>query len=85
MQKSNINNIVQANLINCLYFCQELNLKPAMSRIKRQILKLYANFKAQSQTSQAFIILIILLLIGILLRWSTVINGIVRGFRFYSE
>ncbi|MBQ0054435.1 MAG: hypothetical protein KBS89_08280 [Bacteroidales bacterium] len=56
-----------------------------MSGIKNQILKLYASFKAQSQTSKTFIILIILLLIGILLRWSTVIDGIVRGFRFYSE
>ncbi len=56
-----------------------------MTDIKRQILKLYSKFKSQSQTSQAFIILIILLIIGILLRWNTVIDGIVRGFRFYSE
>lgn len=52
--------------------------------IKRIFTNFVAEFKNLSPTSKGMIILCILLIIGIILRWDTTIEGIKRGFGFFS-
>ncbi len=42
-------------------------------------------FRAQTPTVQAMLVLMVLLLLGILLRWDAVMEGIRKGFSFYSK
>lgn len=51
---------------------------------KRFFCNFVTKFKEQSPTTKGFIIMIVLLLIGILLRWDTVISEIQRGFSFFD-
>lgn len=51
---------------------------------KRFFRKFVTKFEEQSPTTKGFIIMIVLLVIGILLRWDTVISEIKRGFSFFS-
>lgn len=41
-------------------------------------------YKAQSDTTKAFIWIGLVALIGILLRWDAVVEGVKHGFGFYS-
>ncbi|GEM_PF-5873566 len=52
--------------------------------MKDYIKKIIVKFKEQTPTNQAFIILIIFLLIGIIIRWKTIFEGVKRGFEFYN-
>lgn len=42
-------------------------------------------YKAQSDTTKAFFWIGLVALIGIILRWDAVVEGIRHGFRFYSS
>lgn len=46
--------------------------------------RLKETFDRQSPTVKTFLILIVLLVIGIIIRWDAVMDGISAGFRFYS-
>ncbi len=41
--------------------------------------------KNLSPTSKGFIIIIILLIIGIIIRWNHIIKDVVRGFNYFSN
>lgn len=41
-------------------------------------------YKAQSDTTKAFIWIGLVALVGILLRWDAVVEGVKHGFVFYS-
>ncbi len=47
-------------------------------------MKLMDKFKELSPTTQGMIIIGILLIIGIILRWDEVSQGIISGFKRYS-
>lgn len=47
--------------------------------------KLVADFKKLSPTAQGLIVVSLICLIGILLRWSDVKDGFLRGFDFFSK
>jgi hypothetical protein len=42
-------------------------------------------YKKQSSSTQGFIIIITLLIVGIIIRWEYIINGIIKGFHFFSK
>lgn len=42
-------------------------------------------FQKQTPTARALIVLIPLLILGILIRWPYIIDGIRRGFGFYAK
>lgn len=42
-------------------------------------------YRAQSDTTKAFIWIGLVCLIGIIIRWKAVVAGIARGFQFYSN
>ena len=52
--------------------------------IKRKFAKLAADFKEMTPTGKSMVVLCILLIIGILIRWEATIEGIKRGFGFFS-
>lgn len=35
--------------------------------------------------TKGYILLVVLLVIGIILRWSTVSEGVIKGFKFFSK
>ncbi len=47
--------------------------------------KIVDKFKKLTPNVQGFIILIVLLIIGIIIRWDYVIDNIIRGFKFFSK
>lgn len=53
--------------------------------IKKKIVKLADEFKQLSPTAKGMVVLCIVLIIGILLRWDTTIEGIKQGFGFFSN
>lgn len=53
--------------------------------IKRFFTNLAEKFKAQSPTTQGFIIVGILLIIGIIVRWKFILEEMARGFSFFSK
>lgn len=46
--------------------------------------KLVAEYKKLTPTGKSMVVLSILLIIGILIRWEATIEGIKRGFGFFS-
>ncbi len=46
--------------------------------------RLIEKYKEQTPTMQGFIVLFILLVIGIIIRWNSIIEGIRAGFEFFS-
>jgi hypothetical protein len=52
--------------------------------IKRKIAKLVADYKEMTPTGKSMVILCILLIIGILIRCDATIEGIAKGFGFFS-
>ena len=42
-------------------------------------------FTGLSETQQGYILLIILLVIGIILRWNYIIDNIIKGFDYFSK
>jgi len=42
-------------------------------------------YKKQNDTVKAFIWIALICIIGIILRWDAIIDGITRGFKFYSH
>lgn len=42
-------------------------------------------FSQQSDTTKAFILIIIILIIGIIIRWDYVIDNITKGFEYFSN
>ncbi len=52
--------------------------------IKQKIVNLVEKFKEASPTVQGMIVLIIILVIGIIIRWRSIIEEMLRGFDFYS-
>ena len=53
--------------------------------IKLFFTNLAEKFKAQSPTTQGFIIVAVLLIIGIIIRWRFILEEVMRGFRFFSK
>ena len=47
--------------------------------------KLKERFINLSPTSKGFVIIIVLLIIGILIRWKEIISDVVRGFNYFSK
>jgi len=47
--------------------------------------KLVNGFKSLSPTLQGFIISIVILIIGIILRWNYIIDNIIKGFKYFSK
>ena len=52
--------------------------------IKRKIAKLVAGYKEMTPTGKSMVVLCILLIIGIIIRWEATIEGLARGFGFFS-
>lgn len=52
--------------------------------IKGKITKLADEYKQLSPTAKGMLLLCILLVIGILLRWDSTIEGIKQGFGFFN-
>lgn len=42
-------------------------------------------YRSQTPTVQVMLVLIPLLILGIILRWDTIIEGVRKGFAFYSK
>ena len=42
-------------------------------------------FSGLSETQKGYLILIILLIIGIVLRWNYIIDNIIKGFNYFSK
>ncbi len=55
-----------------------------MIMIKGKFTKLADDFKQLSPTAKGMVLLCIILIIGILLRWDSTIEGIKQGFGFFS-
>lgn len=53
--------------------------------IQRFFTNLVAKLKSQNSTMQCFIILIIFLIIGVILRWKFIIDEAGRGFEFFNK
>lgn len=53
--------------------------------IKEKIAKLADEFKQMSPTAKSMVVLCILLVIGIIIRWDATVEGIMRGFGFFSN
>lgn len=51
---------------------------------KRNFTKFVAEFKNLPPTTKGMVVLCILLIIGIIIRWDATIEGIKRGFGFFS-
>jgi hypothetical protein len=51
---------------------------------KRIFTKLVADFKEASPTVKAFIVIGLLLIIGIILRWDTIVEEVSNGFNFFN-
>lgn len=51
---------------------------------KRFFIKFVTEFKEQTPTVKAFIVLMVILIIGIILRWDTIISEVERGFNYFS-
>jgi len=49
------------------------------------IKKLKEWYNRQSSSTQGFLIIIALLIIGIITRWEHIINGVIKGFNFFSK
>lgn len=50
------------------------------------MLKKFTNtFKNLNPNIQGFVILIVILVIGIILRWNYIIDNIIRGFKYFSK
>lgn len=47
--------------------------------------KITSKFNNQTSTVQAFIIFIIILIIGIALRWNYIVDNIIKGFDYFSQ
>lgn len=48
----------------------------------KKIIKWYAGL---TEMQQGYIILIVLLVIGIILRWNYIIDNIIKGFNYFSR
>lgn len=55
-----------------------------MTMNKGKITKLADDFKQLSPTAKGMVLLCIILVIGILLRWDSTIEGIKQGFGFFT-
>lgn len=55
-----------------------------MIMIKGKFTKLADDFKQLSPTAKGMVLLCIILIIGILLRWDSTIEGIKQGFGFFG-
>lgn len=53
--------------------------------ILRFFTNLVAKLKEQNSTMQCFIILIIILIIGVILRWNFIIDEVGKGFNFFNK
>ena len=53
--------------------------------IKRLFTKLVAEYNQLTPTGKGMIILIVLLIIGIIIRWDATIDGIAKGFNFFGN
>ena len=53
--------------------------------IKRLFTKLVAEYNQLTPTGKAMAVLIILLVIGIIIRWDATIEGIAKGFNFFGN
>ncbi len=49
------------------------------------IAKIKEHFSNLSPVSKGFIIIIVLLIIGIIIRWEYITDGIIRGFNYFSK
>ena len=47
--------------------------------------KAYKDFKDLNPNIQGFILLIVILIIGIIIRWDYIIDNIIRGFKYFSK
>lgn len=47
--------------------------------------KIYKAFQDLNPNVQGFIILIVILIIGIIIRWDYIIDNIIRGFKYFSK
>lgn len=61
---------------------QELELKNKPMVIKEKIKHWFSGL---SETQKGYVILIILLIIGIVLRWNYIIDNIIKGFNYFSK
>lgn len=53
--------------------------------MKNLISRIVIWYKNQNDTVKAFIWIALICIIGIILRWNAIIDGITRGFKFYSQ
>ena len=53
--------------------------------IKRLFTKLVTEYNQLTPTGKAMVVLIIILVIGIIIRWDATIEGITKGFNFFGN
>jgi hypothetical protein len=60
----------------------ELELKSSSMNLVKKVKKWFAGL---SVTQQGYVLLIILLIVGIILRWEYIIDNIIKGFDYFSK
>ena len=53
--------------------------------IQRFFTNLVVKFKEQNPTIKGFIILIMFLIVGVILRWNYILDEVGRGFKFFNK